>query len=196
MDLVFATPRGGPVAADPLSMERIEKDSKLRDNLREEREFIAKMGHTIPISWVKPEEFKLCILPGGHGAMFDLPEHDDIACTVSEIYTKGGWIAAIGHGVAGLLNAKTSRRGGEYILKGKRVTCFSREEERQVGFDKFLPYTLEERVKERGAKVDTKKPFESYVVVDERLITAQNAPSVHEFVEKITDQCRRQHPRP
>lgn len=190
MDLVFATPRGGPVAADPLSMERIEKDSKLRDNLRDEREFIAKMGHTLPISWVKPEEFKMVILPGGHGTMFDLPEHDDIACTIAEIYRNNGWVTAIGHGVAGLLNVRQERRG-EYLLKNKKVTCFSKEEERQVGFDKFLPYFLEDRVKERGAKLDIKKPFETNVVTDERLITAQNAPSVHEFVQKITERTRR-----
>lgn len=194
MELIFATPRGGPVAADPLSMERMEKDDKLRDNLRDERDFIMKMGHTLPISWIKPEEFKLVIFPGGHAAMFDLPEHDDIACVVSEIVKKGGFVAAIGHGVAGILNVKTERRGGDYYLKGKRVTCFTKEEERQTGYASFLPYILEERVKERGAKLDFKKPYEPNVVIDEpgRLITAQNAPSIHDFVSKIADQARRQ----
>jgi putative intracellular protease/amidase len=190
MDLVFATPRGGPVAADPLSMERIQKDSKLREHLRDERDFIMKMGHTLPISWIKPEEFKMVILPGGHGAMFDLPEHDDVACAVAEIWRKNGFVAAIGHGVAGLLNVRMERRG-EYLMKGKRMTCFSKEEERQVGYEKFLPYSLEDRVKERGAKLDIKKPFDANVVVDDRLITAQNAPSIHEFVSKITDKLRR-----
>ncbi|PJF18108.1 hypothetical protein PSACC_02076 [Paramicrosporidium saccamoebae] len=190
MELVFATPRGGPVAADPLSMERIEKDSKLRDNLRDERDFIAKMGHTVPISWVKPEEFKMVILPGGHGAMFDLPEHDDVACTIAEIYKRNGVVAAIGHGVAGLLNVRMERRG-DWLIKGKRITCFSKEEERQTGYEKYLPFYLEERVKERGAKTEIKKPFETNVVIDERLITAQNAPSIHEFVSKIIEQIRR-----
>lgn len=191
MELVFATPRGGPVAADPLSMERIDKDTKLRDHLREERDFVMKMGHTVPISWIKPEEFKLIIFPGGHGAMFDLPEHDDVACAVSEIYKRGGLVAAIGHGVAGLLNVKAERKSGEYLLKGKRVTCFTREEEKKVGYENYLPYVLEDRIKERGARLENKKPYESNVIQDERLITAQNAPSIHDFVTKITEQIRR-----
>lgn len=190
MELTFATPRGGPVAADPLSMERIEKDSKLRDTLREERDLVMRMGHTIPISWVKPTEFDLVVFLGGHGAMFDLPEHDDVACAVAEIYRKGGVVAAIGHGVAGLLNVKTERRSGEYLIKGKRITCFTKEEERKTGYGKFLPYILEDRVRERGAKLDIKSPFETNVVMDERIVTAQNAPSIHEFVTKVTEQLR------
>lgn len=190
MQMTFATPRGGPIAADPLSMERIEKDSRLKEHLRDSRDFIAKVGHTIPISWTNPREYDMVIFPGGHGALFDLPEHEDIACAVSEIYQKGGIVAAIGHGVAGLLNVKTERRSGEYLLKGKKVTCFTREEEKKVGYESYLPYVLEERVKERGAKLSNKSPFESNVIVDERLITAQNAPSIHDFVSKITENVR------
>jgi len=190
MELVFATPRGGPVAADPMSVERMEKDSKLRDTLRDEREFISKMGHTLPISWVKPEEFNLVIIPGGHGAMFDLPEHDDVSCAIAEIYQKGGMVAAIGHGVASLLNVRMKRKG-EYFVKGFRLACFSNSEEKEVGYEEYLPYSLEDRLRERGSKVENKKPFETNVIVDERLITAQSAPSIHEFVTKITETMRR-----
>jgi len=190
MELVFTTPRGGPVAADPKSVDRMEKDSKLRDKLKDEREFIAKMGHTLPISWIKPEEFKLVILLGSHGAMFDLPEHDDVACAITEIYRKNGYVAAIGHGIAGLMNVRKERRG-DYLIKGKKITCPTKDEEREVGYDSFLPYMLEDRLKERGANIQNKKAFESNVVVDERLITAQNAPSVQEFVKKIGESARK-----
>lgn len=191
MDLTFATPRGGPVAADPFSVERIEKDDFLRDKLREERDFIARMGHTIPISWIKPEEFKLVIILGSHGAMFDLPEHDDIAMAISEIYQRNGYVAAIGHGVAALLNVKMERGKGEYMIKNKRITCPTKEEERQIGVENYLPYMLEERLRERGARVENKKPFESNVQFDDRLITAQNAPSVKDFVEKVEEMAKK-----
>lgn len=191
MELIFATPRGGPVAADPMSVERIEKDSNLRDRLKEERDFIARMGHTLPISWVKPEEFKLVIIVGSHGAMFDLPEHDDIACAIGEIYNRNGYVAAIGHGVAGLLNVRQERGQGEYLIKNKRITCPTKEEERQMGVENYLPYMLEERLKERGARIDNKKAFESNVQFEERLITAQNAPSIKEFVEKINEMAKK-----
>lgn len=195
MELVFATPRGGPVAPDPLSVERMEKDSQLRDRLRDERDFINKMGHTLPISWIKPEEFKLVILLGSHGAMFDLPEHDDVACVISEIYRNNGFVAAIGHGIAGLLNVRPESRPTssttDYFVKGRKITCPTREEEQKMGFENYLPYYLEERLKERGANLQNKKPFESNVVVDSRLITAQNAPSIQEFVEKLNEAARK-----
>lgn len=191
MELTFCTPRGGPVAADPLSVERMEKDSKLKDDLKDERDFISRMGHTLPINWIKPSEFKVVILLGGHGAMFDLPEHDDIACCVAEVYRNNGIVAAMGHGVAGLLNVKMERRSHEYLIKDKRITCFSKEEERKLGYEEYLPFVLEDKLKERGAKVDIKKPFEPNVCMEERLITAQNPPSIQEFIHKITEAIRR-----
>ena len=186
VEMTFVSPRGGPVALDPISIETMEKDDKLAKELKEDNEFMLKLGHTYPINWISPEDYDFVLIPGGHGAMFDLPEHDDVANVIAKIYENGGFTCAIGHGVSALLNVKL-RNTSEYLLKNKRVACYSNAEEKEKRFDEYLPYYLEDRAKERGAKVETNKPFQPKVVVEDRLITAQSWPSIHEFVQKVVD---------
>lgn len=61
--------------------------------------------------------------------------------------------------------------------QGRRVTCFTNEEERQAGYDNFVPFPLESKLKELGARFSFADPGASNVVVDGRLITGQNPAS-------------------
>jgi len=97
-----------------------------------------------------------------------------------------GVIAAVCHGTAALLSISKS---GESLhepdsdketrwIHGKRLTCFSNEEERKLKTDKDSPFMLEDRFNRLGAKVEHGEPFGIHVVQDDRLITAQNTESV------------------
>jgi len=120
-------------------------------------------------------------------------------------------IATIGHGIAGLMNVKTGQHGGgsegnssdsntslesilttgEYYLKNKRVTCFSNEEERKINYEKVIPFSLEDKLKSIGAKVEVGSPFEEKVVREGKcLITAQNPNSAKKWVETIMELFR------
>lgn len=213
IEMVFASPRGGPIPFDPISIESMEGDDKLKNQLKEEKELMNKLGHTFPISWIRnPEEYDLVLIPGGHECMFDLPEHKEIGRIISRVYENGGLVGAIGHGVSALLNARKEEneereredrerkeRGsiekreerGEYLIKGKRITCFTSTEEREKKYEQYLPYNLEEKLKERGARVEMGKPFQPFVISDDRLITGQSWPSIHEFVKKIQEECKK-----
>lgn len=188
-DITFASPRGGPVALDPVSIESMEKDDKLKNQLKEEREFMLRLGHTYPINWIKPEDYDVVLIPGGHGAMFDLPEHDDVARCIYRVYENNGIVCAIGHGVSSLLNVKDPKTN-EYIVKGKRLTCYSNAEEREKRFEDFLPYMLEDKLRERGAKVEISKPFQPHVLTESNFITGQSWPSIHDFVEAILENTK------
>jgi putative intracellular protease/amidase len=194
IELTFASPRGGAVALDPLSIDSVEKDDRLKNRLKEDREFMMKLGHTYPISWVDLEEFDIVLVPGCHGALFDLSEHPDVAKAITTVYNRGGYICCIGHGCAALINAKasphypsTTPNPTEYLIKNKKITCYTNEEEKQKRYEEYLPFMLEDKLEERGAKVEHGKPFQSFVITDERLITAQSWPSIQEFVKKITE---------
>jgi len=184
-DIDFISPRGGAVAVDPISLEMVHKDEKLRNHLKEDKEFYEKLSHTFPIEWVKPESYEMVLLPGKHGVMFDLPESDEVSRFIVKIHDKGCLVGAIGHGCAGLLNAKTSK--GDYLLKNRRIACSSNKEEREKHYDELLPYLLEDSLRERGAKIENKESSQPNVVVDERLITGQNALSIKDFVRKIAE---------
>ncbi len=67
------------------------------------------------------------------------------------------------HGPAGLVNTKLSNGkyflsfdllSGKYLVEGKTLTCFTNEEEKQMKLDKEVPFLLESKLQERGAKLD------------------------------------------
>jgi len=157
----------------------------------ESREFfndmhgLEKLKNTKPLDHVQPDEYSCVLFPGCHGAMQDLPNNKKVQEIVCHIHKNNGWIATIGHGIAALLNVKESN--GEHFLKGKQVACFTNEEEREWKFDKVIPYSLEEKIKECGAKLQKGNPFKSLVVVDGHLITAQSLFSPREWVDKILE---------
>jgi len=182
--IVFASPRGGEAPVDPESMKDAERDDNIRDFVRD-RTLLDNFRNTQPLDNIKPEDYQLVLLPGCQGAMVDFPDSHRLTDVLCKIYERNGYIATIGHGAAGLLNLKTKQ--GEYWIKGRRMTAFTTEEEREKGHDKILPYLLEEKLKERGAKFEKTKPHGCQVVVDERLITAQNCNSVQDWIKKIME---------
>ena len=189
-EIDFCSPEGGPVAADPHSLEMTEQDEQVRRAMRADRaQLINLLGHTYPIKWVRPEEYECCIVTGSHGAMLDLPECKQVTRCITEIYENGGLVGTIGHGAAALINCKSSQsqqsEEEDFLVKGKRMCCFSEREEHEARFAEAVPYSLERRLRDRGARLENQKPFESQVVEDGRLLTAQNARSAQEFAERL-----------
>jgi len=186
--VVFVTPRGGEAPIDPRSMQEAEKDKELQDSLRD-HSFLGMFKNTQSLDKIRPEDYSWIMFPGSHGAMMDLPNCNKLQDIVMRMEENKGCMAAIGHGVAGFMNVK--KKNGEYWLKGRRVTCFTNEEEHERKLDKMLPYLLEDKIKERGAHLQKTKPFEPLVVMDENLITAQNTTSVTAWIEKIMEHHRK-----
>ena len=80
--------------------------------------------------------------------------------------------------------ARQSRAGGTLdfralaLIKGRRATGFSNEEETLVGLADVVPYLTETELVKRGAhyqKAD--KPWAPFAIADGRLITGQNPAS-------------------
>jgi len=186
-DLEFASPRGGHCTIDPISMKYSESDEIVRKFLKCS-EAIEEIRNTKRLSDIDPADYHCVVFPGGPGTLFDLPNNPKINDIVQHVYQKPGCIATIGHGISALLNVKTPK-GSDLWLKGKRVTCGTVEEEKEMQLDKALPFMLEQKLKEIGARFEKAEKFASKVVVDERLITGQNRDSSQEWVQKIASQC-------
>src|SRR5690606_5279770 len=90
-------------------------------------------------------------------------------------YESGRVVAAVCHGPAGLLGATLS--GGAPLVRGKRVTGFTNEEERATGLDTLMPFLLEDRLRELGAVFVPAPMWSDHVEQDGRLITGQNPQS-------------------
>ena len=109
---------------------------------------------------------------------------------IKEQYERNRMVAAICHGVGGLLNVKLS--DGEYLIKGKNLTGFDWFEESIARRKKEVPFNLEAALKERN--VNYKKafiPMTSKVVVDGNLITGQNPFSSKEMAKVVVEQLKK-----
>ena len=174
---VVASPAGG--------LSPVDENSMSCSNPEEWDDCIKVLRETKKLSDINPDEFDGVYFPGGHGPMFDLAENQEVAGLVSRFYNEGKLVSAVCHGPAGLINAKTSN--GDSILKGKRITCFTNEEEGIVKLKELVPFLLETRIRELGGNFISKKPWSEHVEVDGNLITGQNQNSALLISEKILE---------
>lgn len=119
--------------------------------------------------------------------MYDFPDNITLQRLIRNQYEQNKMVAAICHGVGGLLNVKLSN--GEYLIKGKSLTGFDWFEETLARRKREVPFNLEAALKERGA--DLKKtciPMTSNVVITRNLITGQNPFSSKEMAKVVIEQ--------
>jgi hypothetical protein len=113
----------------------------------------------------------------------DTPDNAVIQQVCTQIYENGGVVAAVCHGPCGIVNVKLSN--GKYLIDGKEVTGFSNAEEEAVGLTQVMPFLLEDKMKQRGARYHAAANWASNVVVCDRVVTGQNPASATPVGEAI-----------
>jgi len=104
---------------------------------------------------------------------------------LEQMWAKGKVVSAVCHGPAGLVSACDTH--GNSIIKGRRVTGFSNSEEKAVGKDTVVPFSLEDRLKELGGEYECGEDWSVYHVRDGNLVTGQNPASSKAVAEVVTD---------
>ncbi|WP_250255350.1 type 1 glutamine amidotransferase domain-containing protein [Chryseobacterium sp. Marseille-Q3244] len=172
-DITIASPKGGNIPIDPESLKFFTLD-KVSTGYWSDISFRETLNNSHSLAEVADEQYDLVYLAGGHGTMYDFPDDVVMQSIIKKQYENGRIVAAICHGVGGLLNVKLSN--GENLIKGKTITGFDWFEETLARRKKEVPFNLEAAIKERGAHL--KKAFipmtSHVVVVDGNLITGQN----------------------
>jgi putative intracellular protease/amidase len=180
----YVSPEGGYVPIDPHSLQLApELDWQWYDD----KSFMNRLGASLPPGMVKAEDYSVIYYTGGHGVMYDFPDNQPLQELARRIYENKGIIAAVCHGVVGLLNIKLS--DNTLLLKDRKVTGFSNTEEKLVELDKVVPFLTENEMGARGgiySKHDD--PWAPFVVADERLITGQNPNSTHLLAKQVLEQ--------
>lgn len=136
---------------------------------------VKAIENTLRPEEVKPETYAAIFYAGGHGTMWDFADNVELARIGGTIYDRGGVVGAVCHGPAGLVNLKLA--DGSYLVAGREVAAFTNEEERAVELENVVPFLLQDKLTERGAKHQAAPKFEAKVVVDGRLVTGQNPAS-------------------
>jgi putative intracellular protease/amidase len=136
---------------------------------------------------VDPSRYDAIYYVGGHGTMWDLPDNRELAQIAASIYDRGGVVAAVCHGPAGLVNVRLA--DGEFLVNGKTVSAFTNEEELAVGLTDVVPFLLENQLRARGALAAKAPNFQVMVTADGRLITGQNPASAAGVAEAMVAAC-------
>lgn len=186
-DITIASIQGGMPPVDPSSLQdglhaRYENDTVLQ----------AKMKSSLPVNACRAEEFDAIFLPGGHGTMWDLPMSKDLAALLTRAYAADKVIAAVCHGVAGLINAQD--QNGQPLVKGRNLTSFSNDEESMVGLTDKVPFLLETRLRNLGAHYTCGPNFQPKAMRDGNVITGQNpassAPAAVLVMETLAERAK------
>jgi putative intracellular protease/amidase len=175
-----ASPAGGAVEADKFNKDDDHIQAMMAD--ANAQRLIANTRRTQDI---KPGEYQAIFVMGGKGAMFDLPNDTALTKLLAQQYEQGGIIAAVCHGPAVFANVKL--KDGTLLVKGKRVTGFTNEEEESFGkkWVKEYPFLIETKMREQGAQWEEAALMLPKLVIDGRLITGQNPFSTTQAAEAI-----------
>jgi len=179
----YVSPTGGYVPIDPHSLQMApELDWQYYDD----KSFMKRLGASLSPGQVKADEYCAIYYTGGHGVMWDFPDDRALQDLARKIYENNGVVAAVCHGVVGLLNIKLS--DNRLLLKDRQVTGFSNIEEKLAELESVVPFLTENELGARGGIYSKhEESWESYVVRDERLITGQNPKSTAKLALSVID---------
>jgi len=182
IEVVVATPKGGQAPIDPKSNE---PDFQTESTKRFFKDAASQklLAQTKKLSQVVENEFDAIFYPGGHGPMWDLANDKSSIDLIKSFYEKKKPLAFVCHGSAALVNVKTDN--GAYLIAGKKITGFCNSEEAAVQLNKVVPFSLEDKLKERGALYEKGTDWSTFTVTDGLLLTGQNPQSSHQVAEHL-----------
>lgn len=183
-DIDFVSPKGGTPPVDGFNL-----DDATNKEFWENKEYKNKIDHSLKPSEVKPSDYSAIFFAGGHGAMWDFADNAELSKIAANIYENGGVVSAVCHGPAGLVNIKLTN--GKYLVDGKKINAFTNEEETAVKLEKVVPFMLEDKLIERGAKFEKSDLWQPHVTVDQRVVTGQNPQSAKGVGEAILAELKK-----
>lgn len=174
VEVTIATPNGGAAPIDPTSSlpqnatedtERFNKDEAVQK----------KINETVALTEINFEDYDAVFYPGGHGPLWDLADDATSAKLIQDFDAANKPMAFVCHAPAALRHVKNTE--GEFLVKGKKVTGFTNEEEEAVQLTKVVPFLVEDMLKENGGIYTKGDAWAAYAVQDGNLITGQNPAS-------------------
>jgi putative intracellular protease/amidase len=194
-DVTIVSPEGGAVFVDPYSDPRHESGYSAHDfvslGFLQSPQRAALLEKTAPLSAIDPNDFAAIVIAGGQAPMFTFRGNKEIDKLFMAFYDAGKPSAALCHGVAALMDMKTS--DGAWLIKGKTMTGFSLAEDdfvdKTIG-KKIFEWHIEPLARERGADYREGGMWASFAVEDGNLITGQQQNSGAAVASLVIRQLR------
>ncbi|WP_445680709.1 type 1 glutamine amidotransferase domain-containing protein [Radicibacter daui] len=167
-EVVVSSIAGGRVPVDPKSNPTPEQALAWNRPL-------ALLADTPAFDTLETDGFDAVHMPGGHGAVFDMPYNRKLHDLLFRFDETGRVISSLCHAPA--VFAGMRRPDGTPFIAGRHVAAFTDAEERAVGGVEKVPFLLETRLKELGAIHHPAADWASHAIKDGRLVTGQNPQS-------------------
>ncbi len=173
VELTLASPKGGQPPIDPKS-DLPENQTAAMTRFKQDQAAQKALSQTVKLADMRSQDFDTIFYVGGHGPMWDLVDNPDSIALIESFYNSGKPVAAVCHSPA-VFHRVTYK--GAPLVKGKRVTGFTNNEEEAVHLTKVVPFLVEDELKRVGGLYEKAPDWESFAVVDGRLVTGQNPAS-------------------
>lgn len=114
-------------------------------------------------------------IPGGHGAMLNLPTNDALGKLLCQAHERGLPTVTLCHGPAALLS--TALEGRPFAYEGYKAMCFTDKTDAMTPKIGYLPgpmpWKVQEKLEEKGLTIVNKKETGA-TIVDRELITGDS----------------------
>ena len=182
VEITIASPKGGQPPIDPKS-DVPEASTPATVRFKNDIETQQKLANTIMLSVAKETDYDAIFYPGGHGPLWDLSSNKDSINLIESFYRNNKPVAAVCHAPAVFRYTKNTL--GEPLVKGKKVTGFTNQEEDAVQLTTVVPFLVEDMLKQNGGDYSKIANWQPYAVQDGLLITGQNPASSQLVAEKL-----------
>ena len=183
----IATPGGRRPTVDPLSLSlgyndndqgKVDAQKAYLDGLDN------RFDNALVLADVVSGDYDGLFIVGGHGPMQDLAVDPDIGFLIRAMLdTPGKVVSSVCHGAAAFLSS--FKGDGSWLLKGRKLTGFSNEEETGATFAGNAPWLLEDRLRLAGAEYLALPAWTPHVVTDGSLITGQQQVSAEKTAQAV-----------
>jgi len=172
--LTLASPKGGQPPLDPKSDEPDAQTEATR-RFKADADAQRALAHTGKLAEVDAAKYDAVFYPGGHGPLWDLAQDTHSLQLIQQMLQADKTVAAVCHAPGVLWRAKGA--DGASVVKGKRVTGFTNDEEEASGLTQVVPFLVQDLLVESGGVYSKVANWQPHVVVDGALITGQNPAS-------------------
>jgi putative intracellular protease/amidase len=186
VELTLASPKGGQPPIDPKS-DLPENQTPAMARFKSDAAAQRALSRTVQLADAKAEDYDSIFYVGGHGPMWDLVDNPVSIALIEAFYNSGKPVAAVCHSPA--VFHKVNYQGAP-LVKGKRVTGFTNGEEAAVQLTRVVPFLVEDELKRVGGRYEKAADWESFALVDGRIVTGQNPASSTAAAEALLQVLR------
>ncbi len=169
----------------PIDNQSMDLGDLINSRFISDNNFMQKIKNTKSINEANPDDYSAIFFAGGHGPMWDFPNCEAIHDIIRKMYESGKPVAAVCHGPSALFNVQLSNK--DYLIKGKKLTSFTNNEEKENQTTTIVPFLLETELSNHQALFQESPNWSENVIVDGNLITGQNPASAAGVGKKIAD---------